>query len=160
VAGYYGELVGFVLFVGLILWKVAPPLLRLLDKRRDTIRSTIEGAAAMLQAAEEELEHRKALLEEAEAEAVVIRERAAATAAQLRADGHERAEEEYARLVAAADDEIGRERQRALGEVSQEVGRIVVDAAERVVRAELDAASQRSLVDQVIEAAVTSGALP
>lgn len=158
-AAYYAELIGFVIFIAIVVRKVAPAVQKMLDRRRDTIRSTIDGAAQMLKGAEDELEHRKALLEEARREAEVIRERAAATAEQLRTDGHVRAQQEYERLVEAAADEISRERQRALDEVSHEIGRIVVDAAERVVRAEVDASRQRALVDQVIAAASTSGAL-
>lgn len=150
---YYAELVGFVVFIAIILWKVVPAAQRMLDRRREAIRSTIDGAAVMLKAAEEELERRKALLEEARREAEVIRERAVATAAQLLADGHVRAAQEYDRLVEAAGGEIERERQRAREEVSRQIGAIVVDAAERVVRAEIDAARQRALVDEVISAA-------
>jgi F-type H+-transporting ATPase subunit b len=143
VSAFYAELVGFVIFIGIIVWKVVPAIQRILDRRRDTIRSAIEGAAATLKAAEDELARRKALLEEARSEAVAILAQADATAAQIRVDGRQRAEQEYQRLE----------------EVAAEIGAIVVEAAEQVVRAELDAARQRALVDEVIAAAQSAGAV-
>jgi F-type H+-transporting ATPase subunit b len=159
VSAFYAELVGFVIFIGIIVWKVVPAIQRILDRRRDTIRSAIEGAAATLKAAEDELARRKALLEEARSEAVAILAQADATAAQIRVDGRQRAEQEYQRLVGVAAAEIERERERAREEVAAEIGAIVVEAAEQVVRAELDAARQRALVDEVIAAAQSAGAV-
>ena len=152
-AAYYAELIGFALFIGIIVWKIVPVIQRLLDRRRDVIRSSIEGAAATLAAAEEELKRRQALLEEAHSEAVAIGEQAAATAQRLREDGRRRADQEFERIIAAAHAEIDQERQRARNDVSVEIGGIVVHAAERVVRAELDGARQAALVDEVIRAA-------
>jgi F-type H+-transporting ATPase subunit b len=159
VAAFYAELIGFVIFIGIIAWKVVPAVQRILDRRRETIRSAIDGAAATLKAAEDELARRKALLDEARSEAVAILDQAEATSAQIREDGRQRAEQEYQRLVGLAAAEIERERERAREEVAAEIGAIVIEAAEQVVRAELDTARQRSLVDEVIAAAQSAGAV-
>ncbi len=157
-SAYLAELVGFAIFIGLIIWKVLPAVQRLLDRRRDTIRSAIDGAAAALKVAEEELARRKALLEEARVEATAIVAQGEQTSAQLREDGRVRAEEDYQRTIRDARAEIEREAQRARDEVTQEVGEIVLAAAEKVVRAEVDPARQSALVDQVIAAAQSTGA--
>ena len=156
-AAYIAELIGFVLFLAIIAWKVAPAIQRVLDRRRDTIRSSIEGAEAAVSAAEQELARRQALLEEAKVEAAAIVAQAESTAAQLREDGLARAQQDYERTVREAQAEIERETQRVRNEVALEVGAIVLAAAERVVRAEIDPARQNALVDQVINAARTTG---
>jgi F-type H+-transporting ATPase subunit b len=158
-SAWYAELVGFVIFIGIILWKIVPVVQRMLDRRRDTIRSAIDSAAGTLAAAEEELKRRTTMLEEARSESEAILAQADATAAQLRDDGRRRADQEYERILAAARAEVEQERQRARDEVAAEVGEIVVRAAEQVVRAELDEARQRALVDQVIAAAQANGAV-
>jgi F-type H+-transporting ATPase subunit b len=156
-AGYYAELVGFAIFIGLIIWKIVPLVRPLLDRRRETIRASIDGAEAALRGAETELERRKALLDEARVEARTIVENAESAAAQLREDGRARAEADYERTVRDAHAEIERETQLARDEVAREVGEIALAAAERVVRAEIDPARQHALVDQVIAAAQSTG---
>ena len=157
-SAYLAELVGFVLFIGLIAWKVAPAIQRPLDRRREAIRSSIDGAEAALRAADEELARPQALLEEARAEAVAIVAQAEGTAAQLREGGRVRAQQDHERTLRDAQAEIERETQRARDEGAEEIGAIVVVAAEQVVLAELDPARQHALVDQVIAAAQTAGA--
>jgi F-type H+-transporting ATPase subunit b len=158
VAAYFAELVGFAIFIGLIVWKVAPAVQRVLDRRRETIRSAIDGAEAVRKAAGEELERRKVLLEEARVEAAAILSQAEETAAQLREDGRAHARQDYERTIREAQAEIESETQRAREDVTREVGEIVLAAAEKVVRAELDPARQHALVDQVIAAARSTGA--
>ncbi len=152
-SGFYAELVGFVLFVAIIARYIWPLVKRMLDRRRQAIGAAIDGAEATRKAAEQELARRRALLDEAHEEAAAILAQATTTATQLRADGHERGEQEYERLVQDARVSIDLDRQRARDEVAVEIGAIVMDAAERVVRAELDAARQRALVAEVIAAA-------
>jgi F-type H+-transporting ATPase subunit b len=157
---YFAELVAFVLLLVIIVrWKRIWPALRgLMDKRRETIKASIDSATAAREAAEAELARRQELLDEARAQAVTIVEKSRETAAQVAAEGERRGAEEYQRLVDGAETEIAVERSRARDEVATLVGAVVVDAAERVVRAELDAARQRALLDEVIAVAERDGA--
>jgi F-type H+-transporting ATPase subunit b len=157
---YFAELLAFVILLVIIFrWKRIWPALRgLMDKRRETIKASIESATAAREAAEAELARRKELLEEARAQAVTIVSKAHETAGKLTSEGQRRGEEEYRRLVDSAEAEIAVERSRARDEVTALTGAVVVEAAERVVRAELDAARQRELLDEVIAVAERDGA--
>lgn len=150
---FVAELVGFALFIGIIGWKIVPRILPLLDRRRDAIRSSIEGAVSIREAAEKERDRRRQLLTEARDEATTIVAQARVTAAEISAEGRRRAAEERARLVRDAEVEVETQRQRAREEVAAAIGSIVVDAAEQVVVAEVDADLQHSLVADVISAA-------
>jgi F-type H+-transporting ATPase subunit b len=153
VSAFYAELIGFVIFIGLIAWQIVPRVLPLLDRRRDAIRSSIEGAVSIREAAERERDRRLQMLDEARREADAIIEQARGTAAEIGEDGHRRAVEEHERLVRDAQAEIELQRRRAREEMAAAIGVIVVDAAEQVVLAEVDASLQHSLVTDVIEAA-------
>jgi F-type H+-transporting ATPase subunit b len=157
---YIAEVVAFVILLVIILrWKRIWPALRgLMDKRRETIKASIESATAAREAAEADLERRRELLEEARGQGLTIVAKARETAAQLTAEGQRRGEEEYRRLVEGAQAEIAVERARARDELAALTGAVVVEAAERVVRAELDAARQHALLDDVIAVAERDGA--
>jgi F-type H+-transporting ATPase subunit b len=157
---YFAELLAFAILLVIILrWKRIWPALRgLMDKRRETIKASIESASAAREAAETELARRKELLEEARLQSERILVTARETAAQLTAEGERRGEEEYQRLVDGAQAEIAVERARARDELTALTGALVVEAAERVVRAELDSARQHALLDEVIAVAEQDGA--
>jgi F-type H+-transporting ATPase subunit b len=153
VSAFYAELIGFAIFIGLIVWQIVPRVVPVLDRRRETIRSSIEGAVSIREAAEHERDRRLQLLAEARNEAAAIVAQARATATEIAEDGHRRAAEEHERLVHDAQIEIELQRHRGREEMAAAIGAIVVDAAEKVVLAEIDADLQRSLVADVIEAA-------
>ncbi len=153
IAKFIGECVGLLLVFAFIAWKVAPPLKRLMDRQEDTIRSSIDSADQARAEAEAQLETARSRLEAAHDEAAVILDQARRTAAQLEAEGAQRGEEDYLRLVANAEVEAEFERQRAREEVTRELGQVIMAATARVVEAELDAARQRSLISEAIDAA-------
>jgi F-type H+-transporting ATPase subunit b len=155
-SAFIAELIGFVLFIGLIRWKITPRVGPLLDRRRETIRASIDGAASIRSSAEAEAERRKELLVEAHTEADAILEQARATANEIEEEGRRKAAEDYERLLNDARAEVELERQRARDEVAAEIGSVVVNAAEKVVRAEIDAKLQSALVGEVIAAAESS----
>ncbi len=155
---YLAEIIGFLLVIAVIVWKIAPPLRRLMNQRQQSIESSIRGAAEVRETAQQELQRRLQLLDEARREAQLIAERAGETAEQIRQDGSRRGEEERRRVADAAEAEIALRRARAVEEIAAMAGEIVVDAAERLVRGEVDAPRQRSLVEETIAAAESTGA--
>ena len=152
-AAYIAELIGFALFIGLIAWKIVPRVTPLLDRRRETIRSSIDGARSIRETAEQERDRRQQMLKEAHIEAGAILDQARASAAEIGEEGKRKAAEDHERLLRDAEAEIELRGQRAREEVAASIGGIVLDAAEKVVLAEVDAALQHSLVAEVISAA-------
>ncbi len=152
-ASYLAEVIGFLLLLGFIYRYVRPPLRRMMRKQSETIRSSIESADSARETSRRQLAEARASLEAAQADATAIIESAHQTSAQLRLEGESRGREEYDRIVASAAAESEFERLRARDEVVRQVGTIVMAATSLVVAAELDAARQRSLIGETIEAA-------
>jgi|GEM_PF-539210 len=149
------ELLAFVLVLGFIVRYVVPPLRRAMGERESLIRNSIESADQAKADGERLLEQRRQSLEAARDEAAAIVEQANEIADQIRSEGTRRANEEYERLVKAADAEIRLQRQRATDEVLADVGAVVLEAAERVISAGLDDDQRRALIDETIRAAET-----
>jgi F-type H+-transporting ATPase subunit b len=152
-SAYIAELVGFALFIGLIIWQIVPRVVPIIDRRRETIRASIEGAASIREAAENERDRRKQMLEEAHTEAAAIIEQAREAAARVADDARRKVAEDTERIRHDAEVEIELRAQRAREEVAAEIRAIVVAAAEQVVLAEVDAELQHRLVAEVISAA-------
>lgn len=152
-SAYIAEIIGFALFIGVIVWKIVPRVTPLLDRRRETIRSSIDGAKSIRETAEHERDRRRQMLDEAHTEASAIIDQARASADEISAEGRRRAAEDHERLLRDAEAEIELRSQRAREEVAASIGAIVIDAAEKVVLAEVDSALQHTLVAEVISAA-------
>ncbi len=152
-ASYLAEVIGFVLLLAFIYRYVRPPLRRMMTKQAESIESSIASADAALESGRLGLATAHAALEAAHGEVTTIVELAHQTSAQLRLEGESRGREEYDRMVASAAVESEFERQRAREEVTRQVGSIVMAATELVVAAELDAARQRMLIGETIDAA-------
>ncbi len=151
------ELIGFLLVLGFVAKYVLPPLRKAMEAREAHIRGAIEAAEEARREAAETAARRREALEAARSEARQIVDQAAETADQLREEGRRRGQEEYERLLAAAQSEIDLERQRARDEVMSELGDLVLRAAERVIGSGLDDSRHRALVDEAIAAARPSG---
>lgn len=151
------ELIGFLLTLGVIAKYVLPVLNKAMNDRQNYIRNSIESAEQARSEADRLAVERREMLEAARQEARGIVDQANEIAEQLREEGRQRGQEEYERLVAAAQGDIELERQRARDEVMEEVGSLVLEAAERVIGAGLDSDRHRALVDEAISAAQATG---
>jgi len=152
-ASYLAEVVGFVIFLGIVWRYVWPRLKTMMAKQAETIRSSISSADAASESAASALADAHASLEAAHREVTSIIEQAHQTSAQLRLEGERRGREEHDRLVASAAVASELERQRAREEVTRQVGAVVMAVTELVVGAELDAERQRALIGETIDAA-------
>lgn len=148
-----GEVVGLVLVIAFIVWKIRPPLKRLMAQQEEGIRTSIAAADAAEAAATHQLERARRSLEAARDDAAAIVELARRTAEQIHAEAERRGAAVYERLVESAASEADLERQRVRHEIMNEVGTVVMAATERVVAAEADGERQRALVSEAIGAA-------
>ncbi|MGO9197314.1 MAG: F0F1 ATP synthase subunit B [Acidimicrobiales bacterium] len=151
------ELVAFLAILYFFARVILPPLRRAMNEREQQIRNSIEAAEEARREAAESLAQRREALEAARVEARQIVDQANEVAEQLRDEGRQRGQQEYERLLHAAQSEIELERQRARDEVMSEVGDLVLRAAERVIGGALDSEQHRALVDQAIAAAQPGG---
>jgi F-type H+-transporting ATPase subunit b len=130
--------------------------------RREAIEGGIERAEAMQAEAKAALEHYRAQLAEAQAEAAKIRDDARAEGQQIIEELRAQAQAESARIVARGEEQLTASRQQVLNELRGQIGTLAVDLAGRVVGESLADDARRSgtvdrFLDQLDGMSATSG---
>lgn len=151
------ELVVFLLVLAFMAGYVLPPVRRAVREREDKIRGAVEAAERARAEAERLARERRAVLGAARSKARGIVEEANQAAEESREEGRRRGQEEFERLVAAAQGEIDAARTSARDDVMADLGTLVLHAAERVIGTALGDQRHRVLVAEAI-AAATAGA--
>jgi F-type H+-transporting ATPase subunit b len=146
------EIVAFLLVLAFIARVVLPPLNKALGERQEEIRTSLEAAEAAKVEADETRSQRQGILDEARTRAREIVAQATKAAEEAAASSEARGQQEYDRLVRAAETDIALARQRAVDEVSAQLGALVMSAARQVIGREIDAASHRALIDEAVAA--------
>jgi F-type H+-transporting ATPase subunit b len=145
----WGSLAFFIV-VGLLWWKAGPAIGRAWNGRIERIEGELGQAAEARGAAEASLAGLRARLADAETERGRILAEANATAVAVKAQLIERAHGEAADVAARAAADVEASRSQAAADLTAEVGSLTLGAAEAIVRSNLDADTQRSLVDGYI----------
>jgi F-type H+-transporting ATPase subunit b len=145
-------LLAFIVVVWVIARKVLPVLNKALSERQEQIRGELAAADKAKADAEEADVERRALLEQARAQAREIMSLAATSADQTKLKAEADAQAIHDRIVQSADAEVVIARQAAVEEVTARVGEIVLAAAERVIGREIQAADHQDLIDEAIAA--------
>ena len=136
----------------LILKKIAwGPILNALEEREKGIQSSIDRAFQAKDESEAILRKNKELLAKAEAESDRIIREGKDFAEKLRADIAEKTQAEAQKMIASAKDEIEQEKRRALAELRNEVADLAVRGAEKIIKSNLDADTQKRIVDTMIQ---------
>ena len=129
---------------------IVPPLNKAMEERQADIRNSLDAADAARADAAAADEERRAVLEEARAQARDIVAQATAMSDQVKGEAQGRAQAEYDRIVANADAEVAIARQRAVEEAAQRMGEIVLEVVEKIVGREVDATTHRDLIDAAV----------
>jgi F-type H+-transporting ATPase subunit b len=146
------EIVAFLLVLAFIARVVLPPLNKALEERQEEIRTSLEAAEAAKVEADETRSQRQGILDDARTRAREIVGQATKAAEEVAAQSETRGQQEYERLVRAAETDIALARQRAVDEVSAQLGALVMSVARQVIGREIDAASHRALIDEAVAA--------
>ena len=124
------------------------PILRMLAARREQIASGLANAAK-IQAELSRIEaERRGVLAKADAEGRHLVEEARAAAAQVQAEGTQRAAAMAERIMASAREAAERERVRMLADARREVGRLVVRTSAAVTGKILTPEDHRRLAEE------------
>jgi F-type H+-transporting ATPase subunit b len=150
------EIVAFLLVLGFIAKYVLPPLNKALEERQEQIRVSLEAADAARVEADETRAQRQGILDEARQQARDIVTQANKVAEGVAAQSEERGQQEYDRLVRAAETDITLARQRAVDEVSGQLGTLVMSVARQVIGREIDATSHQALIEEAVAALKSS----
>ena len=146
------ELIAFLIVLGVIGWKVLPPLNKMLTQRQDQIRGELEAADQAKTDAEQADSERRQELDTARQQAREIVAQANRTADQVTLARQAQAQAEYERIVSSAEAEVAVARQAAVEQITARVGEIVIAAAERVIGREIQASDHQDLIDEAIAA--------
>ncbi|MFN4102304.1 MAG: ATP F0F1 synthase subunit B, partial [Pararhodobacter sp.] len=144
-------LLGFLVFVGILLWFKIPALIgRLLDKRAATIRADLQEARKLREEAQElraSFERKKGEVKE-QAERIVAKAKADAefAAKQAKAD----LETAIARRLRTAEDKIASAEAAAVKAVRDEAIAVSISAASELIAKNLSSAEAKRLIDESI----------
>jgi F-type H+-transporting ATPase subunit b len=134
-----------------VLWRFTfGPIQKMLEKRRETIRESIETAEATRDEAARLLADYKETLARVRGEADEILERSRRTAEQTKNEVTSEAREEAERLVRRAHEQIERDTQAALQQLRDEVADLTLLVAEKVTRKSLTDDDHRRLIEEAL----------
>jgi F-type H+-transporting ATPase subunit b len=151
----YEVIVGFIAFTLLFLVlksKVVPMFEKAYAARTEAIEGGMERAEKAQIEAERALSQYTEQLSKAREEAQTLREDARVQGAAIVEELRAKAQEEAARITAAAHASIEAERQQAITSLRNEVGALAVDLASKIVGEALDdQARQSRIVDRFLD---------
>ncbi|WP_394127723.1 F0F1 ATP synthase subunit B [Vibrio hepatarius] len=146
-----GQAISFAIFVWLCMKYVWPPLVVLLDERQKEIAQGLrhtEDAAKELALARANCDQ---LIEQAKKDVNKMIEQGQKRRAQLIEESVKEAEIEKARVIAQGELEIESERNRVRQELKAEMSDLVIQSAQKLINKNLDTATNRQLIDQMIK---------
>ncbi len=144
------QIINFVLLLVILRVFLYKPIVNMLDKRRETIRTDLEeaeNARSQAEAAKQEYEKQ---LEEAREERRSILAQAREQADKMREDLLDKARGEAQGLVAKTEEEMQSLRRQALAGAQDEIVELAMAAAGKVVGEALDPKAHRRLIQDFI----------
>jgi len=144
------QIVNFIILFLLLRRFLFPPLMKMLDERKQRIA---EGLAAADVARKEAEQERAKLMAQIDTERAEAQQRVAAASAQaerVKADILAEARRESEAIKARAVLEAEAEKQRILAEAHKQIAELTLLATERVVRRGLDEKTQRKLIEDFL----------
>jgi len=148
--GFIWHLINFAVLFFILQRFLFPPVLKMLDERQARIRESMERAEALKEESARAAETVKAQLDEARREGQNIINQATQIAERIKSEQQAQAQTEYETILKRAQEDAARERERAFAELRTQVADLAVLAAERIIERNLDANTQRKLVDEFL----------
>jgi F-type H+-transporting ATPase subunit b len=144
------QIINFLLILYLLNRFLFKRVLGLLDERGERISKGLEDAEAAARDRELARAEREAALDEARKEAQTMIARATKIAEDSQAEIVAAARAEAEKVAAKASEQITAEKQRAIAELRSQVADLALEAAGRLVRSEMNATTQRRLVEEFL----------
>jgi F-type H+-transporting ATPase subunit b len=144
------QIINFLLILYLLNRFLFKRVLGLLDERGEKISKGLEDAEAAARDRELARAEREAALDEARKEAQAMIATATKIAEDSRAEIVAAARAEAEKVAARATEEITAEKQRAIAELRAQVADLALEAAGRLVKSEMNAPTQRRLVEEFL----------
>jgi F-type H+-transporting ATPase subunit b len=136
-----------VIFVTLRAW-VFKPILKMLDKRKQTINQGLEDARLATESRANAEQEAQKVIAEAQAKANQIVREASERAETAGGELKHGAETEAARLLEQGKQDAEAERNRLLGELRGDVAALAISAAQKILAVNLDEQRQHALINE------------
>lgn len=144
------QIINFLLILYLLNRFLFRRVLSLIDERQARIAKGLEDAEAAARDRELARAEREAALDEARKEAQTMIARATKIAEDSRAEIVAAARTEAEKVAARATADITAEKKRAIAELRTQVADLALQAAGRLVKADMNAKTQRRLVEEFL----------
>ncbi len=145
-----GQMITFAIFVWVTMKYVWPPLMKILEARRDTIATGLaqaEKASRDLELAEIKVQEELLYARQKSAEII---DGANRRASAIIDEAKEKAMAEGAKIISRAEEETLQNKQQMKSELLKELGSLIVAGASKVVGEHIDEKSQARILDEFI----------
>jgi F-type H+-transporting ATPase subunit b len=143
-------LITFLVLLVLLAKFAFKPIVQALDRRGETIKKSIDDAERQRAESKKLMEDYQKQLAEARNEAGKIIEEARQLGEQVRKEVVEKANTEASAVVQRAQEEINRQKDKGIQEMKDTVAALSVQIASKVIEKEVNEATHRQLVDNLI----------
>ena len=144
-------LVTFVVLLVLLAKFAFKPIAQALDRRGETIKKSIDDAEKQRAEAKKLMDDYQKQLADARNEAGKIIEEARQLGERVRKEVVEKANTEASAVVQRAQEEINRQKDKGIQEMKDTVAALSVQIASKVIEKEVNEATHRQLVDNLIK---------
>ena len=148
---FIGQMINFLILLGLLTFFGYKPIRRMLDERSNRIKQSMEQA----EATKEEYEHARIEVEKqiskARDEGQAIIGQAAQAGERIKEEARQEARKDTQAIVDRARAELERERERVVDELCKEFVDTAILAAEKVISETLDREKHRRIIEKTLE---------
>ena len=142
----FGQMITFLIFVGVVMKFIWPPLMEAVEERRKKIADGLAAAERGQQDLAKAESRVEELITDARGQAAEILDQARGRANEIIAEGEAEGQRERDRQLMAARAEIEQETNSAREELRNQVSAVALAGAEKILKREIDATSHEALL--------------
>ena len=148
---FIGQLINFLILLGLLTFFGYKPIRKMLDERSERIKKSMEHAEATKQEYERAQVEIQKQISKAREEGQSIVGQSEKAGERIKEEARQEARKEAQTIVERTRQELERERNKALNELRKEFVNTAILAAEKVISETLDREKHRSLIEKTLE---------
>ena len=151
VPSFIGQLINFLILLGLLTFFGYKPIRRMLDERSNRIKQSMEQAEATKKEYENARIEVEKQISKARDEGQSIVGQSEQAGERIKEEARQEARKEAQAIVDRTREELERERDKAINELRKEFVDTAILAAEKVISETLDKEKHRQIIEQTLE---------
>jgi len=148
---FIGQLINFLILLGLLTFFGYKPIRKMLDERSDRIKKSMENAEATKQEYERARAEVEKQISKARDEGKSIVGQSEKAGERIKEEARQEPRKEAQAIVERTRQELERERDKAINELRKEFVDTAILAAERVISETLDNEKHRQIIEKTLE---------